>query len=206
MAARKYPPLEVRFWRRVDRAGGPDACWLWLGPKTPRGYGATSRLNKSVRAHRLSWELTNGPIPDGLIVCHRCDNPSCVRPSHLFLGTHADNMQDCSAKGRMRNQCKGKTHCKRGHEFTPENTYRKKGGGRNCVACKDADNATRLKALAIDGYTCTQSLSGRHSAPKVLRKDANWRERSRALEARCIYCGDSLTRRYARDPHWRATA
>jgi hypothetical protein len=91
------PPLEVRFWAKVNKT---DDCWLWTAA-TVAGYGAIGLRGKHIKAHRYSWELANGPIPDGLHVLHRCDNPPCVRPDHLFLGTHADNMADMSAKGRV---------------------------------------------------------------------------------------------------------
>src|SRR3990167_6332282 len=92
-------PKEQRFWRMVYRT---DWCWLWLGAKLKKGYGVFRETcpRRSVLAHRVAYELANGPIPGGKFVCHHCDNPSCVRPSHLFLGTQKDNMADCSRKGR----------------------------------------------------------------------------------------------------------
>lgn len=89
--------LETRFWRHVECSAG---CWLWTGQRNVKGYGRIENAGRRRRAHRVSWELHNGPIPDGLLVCHRCDNPSCVRPDHLFLGTQVDNMRDCASKGR----------------------------------------------------------------------------------------------------------
>jgi len=92
--------LEDRFWARVDR--DPDGCWEWTGARWVEGYGRLS-LGPGVgpkKAHRLSWELHYGAIPDGLDVLHRCDNPPCVRPDHLFVGTQADNMRDARAKHR----------------------------------------------------------------------------------------------------------
>lgn len=86
-----------RFWLRVDKSGD---CWIWIGPKTGHGYGQFQSNKKRYKAHRYAWELENGPIPIGLEACHRCDNPACVRPSHIFLATHAENMRDCSRKGR----------------------------------------------------------------------------------------------------------
>jgi hypothetical protein len=83
------------FWSRVDRSA---ECWVWTGGTVGGGYGRFGR--GKVLAHRHAWEITNGPIPDGLDVLHRCDNPPCVRPDHLFLGTHTDNMRDMFTKGR----------------------------------------------------------------------------------------------------------
>jgi hypothetical protein len=99
-----------RFWQRV-RVG--DNCWTWEGSAhTNNGYGQfTLSQSRRVVTHRAAWELTNGPIPEGLSVCHRCDNPKCVRPGHLFLGTHAENMADMGRKGRQRGP-KGATHHK----------------------------------------------------------------------------------------------
>jgi hypothetical protein len=92
----------VRFWSRVDFSG---ECWLWLGPVHTNGYGRlwiTRRLGKRKKgkAHRTSYELVYGPIPDDILVCHHCDTKLCVRPNHLFLGTDADNMDDKTRKGR----------------------------------------------------------------------------------------------------------
>lgn len=98
---RKAIPIAERFWKRVEKT---DTCWIWTGAKTHGGYGVIQsgrRPSKIIRTHRLSYELCNGPIADGLDVCHSCDNPSCVNPSHLFLGTRSDNMRDCVAKGRL---------------------------------------------------------------------------------------------------------
>lgn len=91
--------LERRFWSHVDRRG-PDDCWEWTGTRLRSGYGVLSVQGAKLRAPRVSYELALGPIPDGLWVLHRCDNPPCVNPLHLFLGSHADNMADMTAKGR----------------------------------------------------------------------------------------------------------
>ncbi|GAG49732.1 unnamed protein product, partial [marine sediment metagenome] len=94
------------YWLRVKR-GGPDECWEWLADKNGEGYGRIQRLGKPYRAHRVAWELANGPIPEGMYVLHHCDNPACVNPRHLWLGTHLDNARDRNSKGR---QASGETH------------------------------------------------------------------------------------------------
>lgn len=92
------PPIEERFWAKVNKT---ETCWLWTGAKQRLGYGHISIGNdRFTSAHRLAYELANGPIPDGLFACHRCDNPACVRPDHLFLGTQQDNLRDAWRKGR----------------------------------------------------------------------------------------------------------
>jgi len=121
--------IEERFWAKVEKT---DDCWLWTGATFGDGYGNCSRL----RAHRVSWELANGPVPGGLCVLHHCDRPLCVRPRHLFLGTRKDNSDDKIAKGR---HYWGHPSCPQGHEMTAANTYRCRSatptGKRRCRAC-----------------------------------------------------------------------
>lgn len=100
-AAFRYGASEVdRFWAKVDKSG---ECWLWTGARHEYGYGLTTYQGIQTGAHRAAWKIVNGPIPEGLLVCHNCpgeDNPLCVRPDHMFLGTHKQNMQDCARKGK----------------------------------------------------------------------------------------------------------
>jgi len=98
-------PLETRFWRNVAR-GGSTECWLWTGcvDHSGSGYGKINEggaYGRQLGAHSVSWQLHRGEIPHGQFVLHTCDTPRCVNPSHLFLGTHSDNMADRSSKGRQ---------------------------------------------------------------------------------------------------------
>ena len=134
-------PVE-RFWELVDRRG-PDECWMWRGERKGGSwdYGVlylisrTDGSHREVRAHRFAWELEHGEIPEGMCVLHHCDNPPCVNEEHLFLGTNADNTQDCLLKGRHHNSTR--THCPQGHLYDEENTYiHPVTGYRQCRACQ----------------------------------------------------------------------
>lgn len=122
------PTTEERFWAKVEKT---DGCWLWTG-STGRGYGTFWAGGVVVGAHRYSVALHYGEFDPSLYVLHRCDIPRCVRPDHLYLGDHAQNMKDREERGR--NGHANKTHCKHGHEFTEENTYRRKNE-RSCRTC-----------------------------------------------------------------------
>jgi hypothetical protein len=97
----KNPPsTEDRFWPRVDKTSHAGGCWLWTGSKFRTGYGRATQMCKPVSAHRLSYIINVGPIPSGRLILHSCDNRACVNPSHLRIGTHADNVADMVARGR----------------------------------------------------------------------------------------------------------
>lgn len=92
--------LRNRFWGRVDRKS-PDECWDWKLCRNRYGYGNFRHQKRTYIASRLAWLLTYGGPIDGMDVCHKCDNPGCCNPAHMFLGTRLDNMRDCVAKGRQ---------------------------------------------------------------------------------------------------------
>lgn len=102
------PTAVERFWKRVEKQDSePDTCWLWTGPLDADGYGHHNEHRKNVPAHRFSYENFVGPIPEGKLVRHKCNNPPCIRPEHLELGTQKENIEDAVALGR---HVHGETH------------------------------------------------------------------------------------------------
>jgi len=121
----------TRFYRSIELS--VDGCWNWKLSKGKRGYAQFWMAGAIRIASRASWELHYGEIPGELFVCHHCDNPACVNPEHLFLGTPSDNIRDCVRKGRQRQV--RKQFCPSGHPYSDENTYLASSGSRHCREC-----------------------------------------------------------------------
>lgn len=127
-----------RFWAKVQKG---DGCWLWMAAKDKWGYGKFKVESRRQRvAHRVAYELVRGPVPDGLELDHLCRNPSCVNPEHLEPVTSAENTRRSESISTRNSR---KTHCARGHEFTPENIYWERGRWRHCRTCRAAVQAGR---------------------------------------------------------------
>lgn len=149
-----------------------SGCWLWIGACDSVGYGNFRIKNKSWKAHRFSWTIHNGIIPDGLFVLHKCDVRPCINPNHLFLGTHLDNMRDMHAKGRAR--CGG--HRKRLYRESP---------GKVCPQCKKWHNWSEfnsqrkycLSCHAINGriWRMLNPQKQRESQKKYRKKTGLWK-------------------------------
>lgn len=145
------PDQRERFWARVDRPVGKGACWPWTGPKDWDGYGLygvwdpSGRIRTTLRAHRVSYQLVYGTLPDDLGLDHYlCDDPGCVRPNHLRPATDRENtLRGNSPPARNAR----KTHCLRGHSFNAHNTWVRSDGSRACRPC----NRTRKQIRRLNG-------------------------------------------------------
>lgn len=139
----KRKDVKTDFWSAAKTVD--SGCWEWQRLRCPKGYGRFKRVKGEQLAHRAAWVLTHDrPLLKDICVCHTCDNPSCVNPNHLFLGTRDDNNKDRASKGRTVIHNSSKTHCKRGHEFTEENTYKVLTGGRKCRRCESLRQQGKL--------------------------------------------------------------
>lgn len=171
------PPLDRLLWDRVDRSD-PDACWLWPGD-TRVGYGVICRATRRHSTHRLAWELTNGPIPDGLVVCHSCDvrypisdttYRRCINPAHLWLGTSAENTADRHRKGR------DATGNRNGSHLHPERIARGERQGAARLSEADVLRIRDMYAQAGLSQTAIASRFGVHkgTVSHIVRRK-NWR-------------------------------
>lgn len=145
-------PLSDRFWAKVAHG---EECWEWQGYLAPNGYGRFSIREGEIKlAHRMAWELINGPVPGDLCCLHRCDNRRCVRPDHLFLGTRVDNLEDMHAKGRNR-QPRGS-----GHKFAKlteeavRNIRQRLAAGDGAVALAEEYGVTRGLIYNVKNRNC----------------------------------------------------
>lgn len=131
---RKITPWQDRFWDKVEKTA---TCWIWKAAQYPWGYGMINTGDRNMRAHRLSYEMVNGPIPKGLELDHLCRVPSCVRPDHLEAVSHKENMRRSMAgiiSGQMQ---RAKKLCRNGHSYSGTNLIIRKNGRRECRTCKN---------------------------------------------------------------------
>jgi hypothetical protein len=137
--------IQQRFFLYVNKSS-VDGCWEWTGSKERKGYGRFKIKNKKFLAHRMSYQLANGTDPGDLLVCHKCDFPSCVNPDHLFLGTASENQKDSVSK--KRHVSSKKTHCKNGHALEGDNLVTSYFPKRMCRTCaNDRQRKNRKKKL-----------------------------------------------------------
>jgi len=121
-----------RFWSNVNGIGPELTCWLWSGRVDGFGYGHFKSQGHSLKAHRVAWVLKRGAIPEGLTLDHLCRNPRCVNPAHLELVSNKENILRGESFSAVN---AAKTHCKRGHELSGENIWRRINGKRDCKLC-----------------------------------------------------------------------
>jgi hypothetical protein len=152
-----------RFLQKLDKTGNQEfpECWIWTGAKTSKNYGSFKYYEDkpAIGAHVSSYLFYVGEIADGMYVCHRCDNPLCVNPDHLFLGSNSDNMKDMVKKNRSGWSNRERTHCRRGHDFSVVGVkISTKANGksfRTCKECSRMNDAKRSNASVAQSDRAT---------------------------------------------------
>lgn len=139
----------VRFFKYAA-IGGMSQCWMWKGAVDKDGYGRLQSENKTLKAHRVSFEISKGKIPEGKIVCHKCDIPGCVNPLHLYAGTHKSNVRDCMTRGR--HKAVGKPH------FGADNPKAKLTAGKVRQLRTDRAAGVKVRALCIKYGVCKSTV------------------------------------------------
>lgn len=161
---------EHRFWLKVDKGDG-SGCWMWTGAKSPLGYGAFRVSPRDLRrAHRYSYELLVGPIPEGLHIDHLCRVPSCVRPDHLEPVTLRENTARGTAWQVIAERHRAITRCPRGHEYDEQNTRRDRNGKRSCRECSRANKRKHWTGRSTCKYGhlyTSEIVPGRHRRCEV---------------------------------------
>ena len=189
------------FWSKADRSGGPDACWPWAGPRGGKGYGIFFASGRRRLAHRVALELSAGPVTDGRFSCHRCDNPPCCNPAHLFAGTAFQNILDAQNKGRMTGPRGELARAAKLCEFTVR-LIRSTNLEPNVLA--------ELFGIgAAHAWTVRRGYSWRHVDPETLpplRGHRTAAERKADAMASRQNMRDAATRRWARERAARASA
>jgi hypothetical protein len=189
-----------RFWEKVEKT---DTCWNWTGAKNKFNYGQFYYNGKVRKAHRVSYLMKNGHYDESLVVAHKCDNPSCVRPDHLFLATQRENVNDMVAKKRhgagqivtqtyeewleSRPNKSQKDLCSRGHRFSANNTRIKKIRERYARVCRTCQHETAKKDFVA--YKVKNFVRGVENREKVV---SGLIDKVHRLGVKCYYCGGSF--------------
>ena len=169
-----------RFWLKT-RWNPWNGCLEWVAGRTPGGYGKYHINRVGYPAHRIAWVIANGPIPSGLFVCHRCDNPPCLNVDHLFLGTAADNNADMKAKGRTKGA--NQTECAHGHPYSGENLLFSRKGGKVCRTCRDAASAAYRAANPSRVREANRAWYEEHREAEIARSRARYMANRDVLRA-----------------------